>query len=95
MSKQTQAKRKIVTLGKVLKRKDGKGTYLQLNADIVVTDYKGVKHEFKAKDIMSIDDPRKRIQFRLEKGYIDEATAEEQLAKTPDFVMFEVTGASE
>lgn len=95
MSNQTQNKSKTVKLGTVRKNKSGKGVHFQLNSDIAIIDFKGNKHEFKAKDTLFINDPREQVKFRLERGFITEQQAEEQLSKIPEFVKFEVTGKSE
>lgn len=81
-----------VQIGNVVRKKDGNGTYLKLNSNITVTDYKGNKIDFKVGDILNISDPRDDVSFLQKRGFIDEETASQRLKAIPDFVMFTISG---
>lgn len=76
------AGKKVLTIGSVLKRKDGNGHYIKINQDIKLE--KG--------EIINVDDPRTLPDNLLAAGVISEERFKQLKSKSiPDFVMFDLT----
>jgi hypothetical protein len=76
------AKGKVVNVGSVLQAKDDpERSYIKVNKDIAL----------KEGQIINVQTPAERIAFFLERGFLTEEEAEQKLANTPDFVLFELT----
>ena len=89
------AKKKYLTIGSVIKGREGKPDYIKLNSDIVV-DIMGKKIPLKKGQFLNLKSKRERL-YRLDRleesgklsGEMLEKLRERALA-IPDFVRFEV-----
>lgn len=75
---------KTLTIGSVLKGKDGKSTYIKINEDVTL----------KKGQFVNLVDPRKQHEVLLGLGLISEdqaAKMAERAAQTPEWVKFNLT----
>lgn len=73
---------KYVTFGSVVKRQDGKGSYIKVFKDVTLT--KGMK--------VGVETPVARAKWALENGHINEDQYNERVKKAKEFnVQFELT----
>lgn len=86
VSSAPKSKGKVVNIGTVLQAKDDpERSYIKIKTDITLREGQ----------IVNVQSPQERIAFFLERGFLTEEQAQDQLEKTPDFVLFELTTKSE
>lgn len=68
------------TIGTVLAKKDGKGTYIKMKKDV----------HLREGTIVQVQDPRDTVDVLLGKGVITSDQAADRKSKIPDFVKFDL-----
>lgn len=81
MSKETKKSKGWPVVGSI--RKNENGSYIKLadNVEILVD---GVKMQMNKARVLKLDDPRKKVDFLLERGFIDETEADKRRERLAD-----------
>lgn len=81
------AKKRKVTIGSVVKGRDGKADYIKINGDHVLNNGQFLNLESKQSQLESLD--KALAEGKLTEEIVD--TMRERIEKIPDFVRFSVT----